>query len=343
MQRDAYAAAGVDIEAGNRAKDRIRAAAARAGRPEVLAGIGPFAAMFHLGAGYRDPVLVSSTDGVGTKVLLAAAMDAHASIGRDLVNLSVNDILTTGARPLFFLDYIASSSLTEEAKVALVSGMADACAAAGCALIGGETADMPDVYRPGDFDLAGFIVGIVERDAVIDGSRVAAGQTVLMLPSTGAHTNGYSLIRAIWGLGKGDPGHDRAVLERYEPALGRTLGEALLAPHPSYLNEVQPALPHLTAIAHITGGGLIENLPRVLPEGLCARIERHRWQVPPLFRLIAEVGEVEEATMFRTFNMGVGLVLVTPDPDAVRVLVPEARPIGAIEVRPDHAPQVLLS
>ena len=340
---DAYAEAGVDIAAANRATERIKRVAARATRPEVLAGVGPFAALFRLGEGYRDPVLVSSTDGVGTKVLLARALGIWDTVGRDLVNHCVNDILTAGAAPLFFLDYLASSSLAEEQKVALVAGMADACAEAGCALIGGETADMPDLYRPGDFDIAGFIVGVVERDAVIDGGRIQAGDALLMLPSSGLHTNGYSLVRKIWELGKGDEAHDRAVLARYEPSLGTTLGQALLEPHRSYLDDLRPVLPLLKGIAHITGGGLPENVPRILPAGLAARIDRRAWEVPPLFRLIQETGEIDTATMFRTFNMGVGIVLVTSEPDAVRAALPEARQIGVVEPRAEDAPAVILA
>ena len=332
---DAYAQAGVDIAAATRATERIKRVAARASRPEVLAGVGPFSALFRLGGAYRDPVLVSSTDGVGTKVLIARALGIYNTVGRDLVNHCVNDILTSGAEPLFFLDYLASSTLDEDAKVALVEGMADACAEAGCALVGGETADMPDIYQPGDFDIAGFIVGVVERENVIDGSRIQAGDALLMLPSSGLHTNGYSLVRKLWELGKGDAEHDRAVLERMEPTLGRSLGEALLEPHRPYLHDLRPVLPHLTGIAHITGGGLYENVPRILPDGLAARFERAAWEIPPLFRLIQQTGEVDSATMFRTFNMGVGIVLATREPAAVLAALPEARQIGTVEERAD--------
>jgi phosphoribosylformylglycinamidine cyclo-ligase len=333
MTADAYAQAGVDIAAGDRTKERIKGVAARASRLEVLAGVGPFSALFRLGGGYRDPVLVSSTDGVGTKVLLARAMGIYDTVGRDLVNHCVNDILTSGAEPLFFLDYLASSSLEEDRKVEIVAGMAAACEEAGCALIGGETADMPDIYRPGDFDIAGFIVGVVERDQVIDGSGIAAGDTLLMLPSSGLHTNGYSLVRKIWELGKGDDAHDRAVLERVEPSLGESLGVALLEPHRSYLDALRPVLPRLTGIAHITGGGIPGNVPRILPDGLTARFDHTAWEIPPLFRLIQQTGEIDTPTMFRTFNMGVGIILVTPDPSAVIATLPEARQIGTVERR----------
>ena len=333
----------MDIAAANRAVERIKRVAARATRPEVLAGVGPFSAMFRLGTRYRDPVLVSSTDGVGTKVLLARALGVYDTVGRDLVNHCVNDILCSGAEPLFFLDYLASSSLEEDQKVAIIAGMADACADAGCALIGGETADMPDIYRPGDFDIAGFIVGVVERDAAIDGSRIAAGDALLMLPSTGLHTNGYSLVRKIWELGKGDEAHDRAVLERVEPSLGTSLGAALLEPHRSYLADLRPVLPHLTGIAHITGGGLPDNVARILPEGLAARVDRSAWEVPPLFRLIQETGEVDSATMFRTFNMGIGIVLATAEPDTVLAALPEAQRVGAVEPRPEGGAALIIA
>src|SRR5215216_4979923 len=342
MATDAYAQAGVDIAAANRLTERIKRTAARASRPEVLAGVGPFSAMFRLAGTYRDPVIVSSTAGVGTKVLLARALGVYDSVGRDLVNHCVNDILTTGAEPLFFLDYLASSSLADEHKLDLIAGMAAACEEAGCALIGGETADMPDVYRPGDFDIAGFIVGVVERDRALDPGRIEAGDALLMLPSSGLHTNGYSLVRTIWGLGKGDEAHDRAVLEAHEPSLGTTLGAALLEPHRSYLDELRPVLPHLKAIAHITGGGLPDNVARIVPDGLTARFDRAAWEVPPLFRLIQQTGEVDNATMFRTFNMGVGVVLATAKPEAVLAALPEARPIGVIETRQGDAAAVVI-
>jgi phosphoribosylformylglycinamidine cyclo-ligase len=288
-------------------------------------------------------VLVSSTDGAGTKVLLARALGIYDTVGRDLVNHCVNDILTTGAEPLFFLDYLASSSLEDAHKLDLVAGMAAACEAAGCALIGGETADMPDIYRPGDFDIAGFIVGVVERDRVIDASRIEEGDALLMLPSSGLHTNGYSLVRKIWDLGKGDERHDRAVLDRHEPTLGRTLGAALLEPHRSYLDDLRPLLAHLKGIAHITGGGLPDNVARIMPDGLTARFDRASWEIPPLFRLIQETGEVDSATMFRTFNMGVGVVLATDEPEAVLAALPEARQVGVVVPRDAGGPSVAIT
>jgi phosphoribosylformylglycinamidine cyclo-ligase len=315
-----YAAAGVDIDASNRAVERMKALAAGTTRPEVMSGIGPFAALFRLGAGkqYNDPVIVSSTDGVGTKVKIARALGRYDTIGIDLVNACLNDVLTTGAEPLFFLDYIAGNGLSEDVKVALVAGMADACRDAGCALIGGETADMPGVYSEGDFDLAGFVVGVAESEALLDGNRIAEGDVLLALPSNGLHTNGYSLVRAVFDVCRGGPedeAHDREVLRRARAELGGgTLGEALLIPHRSYLHELRPLLPRIKAMAHITGGGLLENVPRILPPTVAARFDRSSWTVPPLFQLIQQAGTIADVEMFRTFNMGIGMVrAVSPE------------------------------
>ena len=330
--QSAYARAGVDIGAGRRLAARIKEMARSTARPEVLAGVGPFASLFHL-AGYSDPVLVASADGVGTKLNIAAALGRYDSVGVDLVNHCINDIFTTGAEPLFFLDYLAGGDLTEEQKLAAVGGMAAACRDAGCALIGGETADMPDVYVPGAFDLAGFIVGVVERDRIIDGSTIQDGDILLGVPSSGLHTNGYSLVRSVFNVGRGgDPAAERAALYRTYPELGLTLGEALLAPHRCYYREVKPVLRFLKGIAHITGGGLIDNVPRVLPEGLAARFDRASWRVPPLFTLIQRQGNVSDEEMFRVFNMGLGLVLVCAPSDVkhVRSPLPEARVVGQV-------------
>jgi phosphoribosylformylglycinamidine cyclo-ligase len=337
-----YAASGVDLDARRRVVERYRDVARVAGRPEVLAGVGPFAGLFHLGAKYKDAVLVSSTDGVGTKTKLAALTGSYESLGHDIVANCVNDAFTTGAEPLFFLDYIASSDLPADAKVAIVKGVADACAELGCALLGGETADMPGVYPAGEFDLVGFIVGAVERDALIDGTRVVAGDRLLALPSSGLHTNGYSLVRSALGIGL-DPANaaaDRARLQRYEEELGETLAAALLRPHRCYVNDLKPVLSSVEgpvlgmtkAIAHITGGGIEENLPRVLPASLGARVDRGAWEVPPLFRLIQHAGSIEEAEMWRVFNMGLGLVIAVAPSDvaSVKALLPEAFGVGEV-------------
>jgi phosphoribosylformylglycinamidine cyclo-ligase len=329
---DAYARAGVDLSARNELVERIKRVAGQATRPEVMAGVGPFGALFKLGD-YRAPVLVSSTDGVGTKLRIATIMGRYDTVGQDLVNHCVNDILTSGAHPLFFLDYVGSSDLPDDRKLELIGGMARACAAHGCALIGGETADMPDIYAPGDFDLVGFIVGVVEREHVIDGSKIAEGDVLLALPSTGLHTNGYSLVRKAFGIGTGgDEASDRAALERNYPGLEGSLGDALLAVHRSYYDDLKSVLTRLHGIAHITGGGIIDNVPRILPDGLAAHFEKDAWRVPALFSLIQEKGAVSEMDMYHTFNMGLGIVLAVAPADAQPIgeQLRDARPVGRI-------------
>jgi phosphoribosylformylglycinamidine cyclo-ligase len=314
-----YARAGVNLEAAARVKARMGELARHSRRPEVLADVGPFAGLFHL-RGRRDPVLVASCDGVGTKARIAALLGAYEGLGRDLVSLNVNDILTVGAEPLFFLDYIAHHGLPEEALLALVRGMAEACREVGCALLGGETAEMPDVYAPGDFDLAGFVVGAAERGELIDGSRIAPGDVLLGLPSAGLHTNGYSLVRRVFRVGTGeDPAAERQRLEEYVPELGCTLGEELLRPHRCYLREVMAVRKLVKGIAHVTGGGIEANLARILPSGLRAVIDRRAWEVPPIFRLIQERGRVPDDEMWRVFNMGIGMVLVAGEGKAAQV------------------------
>ena len=337
-----YAAVGVDIDAAEALVSRYAAMAKAARRPEVLADIGPFAGLFRLGS-YRDPVLVASTDSVGTKVKLAALVERYEGVGHDLVNHCVNDTLTSGAHPLFFLDYIGTNGLSDDAKAALVKGCVDACREVGAALLGGETADMPGTYRQGDFDLVGFVIGVVERDAVIDGSVIHEGDALIGLPSVGLHTNGYSLVRRIFQIGLDeDPAAERARLEQHYPELNETLADALLRPHRCYYNDLKPFLPAgawlrapalsggaqqaapLHGIAHVTGGGIPGNVPRILPEGLGARIDRATWDVPPIFRLIQAKGGIVDDEMYRAFNMGLGIVLaVAPDAaDAVRAHLP---------------------
>jgi len=327
-----YLDAGVDIDAAEATIEGFKAVGRRTMRPEVLGGIGAFSGLFRM-AGHTDPVLVASADGVGTKLLLAAALGRYDTVGQDLVNHCIDDILTAGAAPLFFLDYLATNGLAQEHRVELVAGIGEACARQGVALLGGETADMPDLYRPGDYDLAGFIVGVVERDAVIDGSKVAPGDVLVALPSTGLHTNGYSLVREAFGVGKGlSAAQDRAILDEPYEALGGSLGEALLAIHRCYLPELRPLLPRLHGVAHITGGGIPGNLPRIFREGLAARLDPASWAVPPLFRLIQERGRVAPPEMFRTFNMGVGVILAVASEDAAVILaeLPEAWRIGEV-------------
>ena len=335
-----YADAGVDIDAGDATARRFGAIGRGTHGPEVLSLGGGFAGLFALGPrGYKDPVLVGATDGVGTKVLIAAAFDHFEGVGRDVVNNNVNDLITVGAEPLFFLDYLATADLPQERRIEIVEGIGAACAEQGIALLGGETADMPDVYRSGDYDLAGFIVGVVERDGIIDGSKLAEGDALVALPSTGLQTNGYSLVRAIWGLGKGLGIEAERTLLNERPAElgGRTLGEALLAVHGSFYPALKPLMSRLKALAHITGGGIPGNLGRPFPAALAAQIDTDSWTVPPLFQLIQREGNVEDAEMFRTFNMGVGMVVaVAPsDLDATLAALPGAWRIGEVVARGD--------
>ena len=337
-----YADAGVDIDAGDATARRFGAIGRGTHGPEVLRLGGGFAGLFALGdKGYRDPVLVGATDGVGTKVLIAAALDRFEGVGRDVVNNNVNDLITVGAEPLFFLDYLATADLPQEQRIAIVEGIGAACAEQGIALLGGETADMPDVYRSGDFDLAGFIVGVVERDGIIDGSRLAEGDALVALPSTGLQTNGYSLVRAIWGLGKGlGVEAERTLLhEQPEELGGRTLGDALVAVHGSFYPQLKPLFPTIHAAAHITGGGIPGNLGRPFPETLAAQIDVDSWAVPGLFRLIQREGNVTDAEMFRTFNMGVGMIVAVAasDLEATLAALPGAWRIGEVVARGDGA------
>jgi phosphoribosylformylglycinamidine cyclo-ligase len=305
-----YIDAGVDIDAGNRAVSLIKDAVRSTHTAAVLGGLGQFAGSFELPEGYRRPVLVSSTDSVGTKVKVAIAAGRHRGIGIDLVNHCVNDIATSGADPLFFLDYFATGKLQPELLAEIVDGAAEACRAAGCALVGGETAEMPGVYALGDYDIAGFIVGVVERDRRIGAVPAAAGDVLVGLPSSGLHTNGFSLVRHLFQSERMQDAFNELSLDGAAP----TLAEVLLAPHRSYLSELRLAREavELRGAAHVTGGGLIENVPRALPDGLAAEIETSAWEVPPIFRLIESRG-VASDEMWRTFNMGIGMVLaVTP-------------------------------
>jgi phosphoribosylformylglycinamidine cyclo-ligase len=330
----AYAAAGVDIAARGVFAKGLPGILKQARRPEVLSDAGPFSGLFRLGDRYKDPVLAASADGIGTKVKLHLAANRLDLCGPDILGASINDVLACGAEPIFFLDYIAGNGLTNDQKTTLVEGVARACAEANCALLGGETADMPDVYAPGEFDLAGFIVGVVEREKIIDGSKVKAGDLIFGLPSSGAHTNGYSLARKVLGIADGEaPAETQRRLEE-RPALlgGQTVGEAILAVHRPYYAELSPFFDRVHGIAHITGGGYPENVPRVLPEGTTAVFDTRAWPVLPVFRLIQQRGEISNEEMYEVFNMGIGIVfMVDPaDADAVRAAMPEAREIGRV-------------
>jgi phosphoribosylformylglycinamidine cyclo-ligase len=310
-----YRTAGVSIDAGNETVNRIKGLAKRTFTPGVLSAIGSFGGLFRLGTDYRDPILVSSADGVGTKLKVAFLTGRHHTVGQCLVNHCVNDILVQGAEPLFFLDYLATGSLSPEVAAQVVEGVSTGCVENGCALIGGETAEMPGFYAPGEYDIAGFIVGVVERDRLITGERLRPGDALLGLRSTGLHTNGYSLARAIifehLGLAVGS-----VVGE-----LGCTIGDELLRVHRSYLPVVRPLLEAglVKGLAHITGGGITENLPRILPPGTAALVDKSSWTPNAVFRYLQRAGSVPEDDMYRTFNMGIGMIVACAADDEPRV------------------------
>ncbi|MDK2817402.1 MAG: phosphoribosylformylglycinamidine cyclo-ligase [Moorella sp. (in: firmicutes)] len=311
-----YAAAGVDITAGNRAVELMQEHVRRTFRPGVLGDLGGFGGLFALEPGrYRQPVLVAGTDGVGTKLKIAFLMDRHDTIGIDAVAMCVNDILVHGAEPLFFLDYLAVGKMVPEKVAQIVAGVAEGCRRAGCALIGGETAEMPGFYPEDEYDLAGFAVGVVEREELLDGSRIRPGQVVLGLASSGLHSNGFSLARRVLLAEAG------YTLDRQLPELGRALGEELLEPTRIYVASLLPLIKEglIKGLAHITGGGLVENPPRILPKDVNMRLDRRSWPVPPVFRLIQENGKVPEPEMYRTFNMGLGMLAVVAAGDVDRV------------------------
>jgi phosphoribosylformylglycinamidine cyclo-ligase len=319
-----YASAGVNIDLAREVKKRIADLAQSTYGPEVLSGVGFFGGLYEF-KGFKQPVLVSHVDGVGTKIKIALAMGKHDTIGMDIVNHCVNDIFTCGAKPLFFLDYIAMGKLVPERVETIVTGLAKACKQVGCALMSGETAEMPGFYSGDDYDLAGFIIGAVEKDKAMMGKTITAGDVIIGLPSSGPHTNGYSLIRKIFG-------ETREKLDVYYPELGRKLGEALLEPHRCYYNELKSHLPIIKGLAHITGGAYYKNIPRILPEGLAAHINRKSWTVPPLFQLIQKTGKVDTDEMYRVFNMGIGMVAVCAPQNVNKLTkaLPEAKVIGEV-------------
>lgn len=311
-----YAGAGVDIDAATEAKKRIRSLARGTFTPGVLTDIGSFGALYQIDkTRYREPLLVSSCDGVGTKLKVAFMTGIHNTVGFDLVSHCVSDIMVQGARPLFFLDYIACGAMELGVVEQIVSGLVQGCRETGCALIGGETAEMPDFYAPGEYDLAGFIVGVVDRDRVVDGSGIRPGDKLLGLASIGLHTNGYSLARRLFfdrlGFRPGD----------VVPELGAAVGDLLLTPHRSYYSLLEPLLEtgFLKGMAHITGGGITDNLPRILPTGTAAVVQKGRWPVLPLFTYMQEKGGIDEEEMYRTFNMGIGMILVVSSEDTPQV------------------------
>lgn len=305
-----YKQAGVDVEAGREFVDNIRNLVVSTHRPEVLGGLGGFSGLFALPSGYKEPVLVSGTDGVGTKLKLANTLNFHHTVGIDLVAMCVNDVLTSGAEPLFFLDYLATGKLNQQQLTEVVSGIAQGCRLAGCALIGGETAEMPGFYPPGEYDLAGFCVGVVEKSLILDGSQVKVGDVAIGLESSGIHSNGFSLVRKVIDE------CNISLQDNLDFWGQKSLAELLLTPTKIYVKPILAAAKsglEIHGMAHITGGGLPENLPRCLPEGMSININRSSWEVPPIFRWISEVGNVNEEGMFNTFNMGIGfVVLVSP-------------------------------
>jgi phosphoribosylformylglycinamidine cyclo-ligase len=342
MKETRYSDAGVDISAADEAKKRISSAVKSTHGPSVLGGIGGFGGLFSLSDLPDDPVLVSSIDGVGTKLKLAFALNRHGTVGKDIVNHCINDILVQGARPLFFMDYLATGKLEPGIIEEIVEGIAEACRESGCALLGGETAEMPGFYSEGEYDLAGTIVGAVGRAELITGDRVSEGDAILGLASSGLHTNGYSLARMVL-LDKGG-----LPLTELHPDLGRSVGDELLEPHRCYAPAVLPLLGKLriNGMVHITGGGYEGNIPRVVPSGLTAALDKESWPVQPVFHLIAKMGNVPEDEMFRTFNMGLGLLLIVHPDDSDRALEElsasgeEVYRVGSVVKRADGDPPV---
>ena len=337
MPGETYLSAGVDLETSREIKERIKAFSRFTQGPQVMSTGGDFAGLYRL-EGYKEPLLVSSADGVGTKLKVASYLGHYESLGIDLVNLNINDILTRGAKPLFFLDYISMARLEAPVVDAMVRGMAWACREANCALIGGETAQMPGLYQEGGFDLAGFVVGGVERSELLDSSHVNRGDLLVGLPSSGLHTNGFSLVRQVFKIEE-DPS---ALYHHYEE-LGHTLGEELIIPHRCYYPLLEPVLPIINTMAHISGGGLVGNLPRILPDGLAARLDAGTWNTPPIFNLVQKVGRIERYEMYRVFNMGLGMVLVcAPDKvTEVQKLLPEVQVVGDVIAQEDDRRAVI--
>ena len=336
-----YRDAGVDIDAGDDLVDRIKPLAKKTMREGVLAGIGGFGALFEVPKRYKEPVLVSGTDGVGTKLRLAFEWNRHETIGQDLVAMSVNDILVQGAEPLFFLDYFACGKLTVDTAATVVGGIAKGCELSGCALIGGETAEMPGMYPPGEYDLAGFAVGAVEKSKIITGATIVPGDSVIAIGSSGAHSNGYSLVRKIIERAGAKPSDDLG---------GRSLADVVMAPTEIYVKPLLKLISEINVkgMAHITGGGLVDNVPRVLPENIQAVLHRDSWQMPELFRWLQMKGGVADAEMVRVFNCGIGMVVIT-SPDqldaAIKSLTAQglkAWTVGEVVERPKDAPQTIV-
>ena len=331
ITKKAYALAGVDIHIADKVKKIIAQQARTTFRPEVI-GSEFFGSMFQL-KGYHEPVLVSSTDGVGTKLKIASLLGKNDTVGMDIVNHCVNDILCCGAEPLFFLDYIAMGKLVPEQIEAIISGIVRACREVGCALIGGETAEMPGIYSQGNYDLVGFIVGVVEKKNILDNSSIVPDDVILGLPSSGLHTNGYSLVRKVFGIDA-----NPSCLNKFYPELGKSLGEELLQVHRCYYPQLKPALSLIKGIAHITGGGFVGNIPRILPEGVAAHLKKRSWDILPIFKLIQKEGAIKETEMYQVFNMGIGITIVCSPRQVAKIVIilPQAKVIGGIIKREDE-------
>ncbi|MFW6117936.1 MAG: phosphoribosylformylglycinamidine cyclo-ligase [Chloroflexota bacterium] len=335
--KEAYALSGVDIHLANKVKGTVFQQVRATFRPEVI-GSGFFGSMFEL-KGYNEPVLVSSTDGVGTKLKIASLTGKNDTVGMDIVNHCVNDILCCGAEPLFFLDYIAMDKLKPEQIEAIILGIVQACGEAGCSLVGGETAEMPGIYSRETYDLVGFIVGVVEKRNIIDGSSIVPDDVILGLPSSGLHTNGYSLIRRVFGIDA-----NPSCLNQFYPELGKSLGEELLQPHRCYYPQIKSALPMIKGIAHITGGGFAGNIPRILPQDLAAHLHKDSWDILPIFKLVQKEGDIDEMEMYQVFNMGIGLTLVCSPQQVAKIvsILPQAKIIGEI-IKRESEERVLIN
>ena len=333
--KETYAAAGVDIDLKSKVISRIGKYAQTTLRPEVLSGVGFFGGLFEM-KGYKKPVIVSSVDGVGTKLKIASALGKYDTVGKDIVAHCVNDIITSGAEPVFFLDYIATGKIVAERLEAVGKSLAEACKDVGMALIGGETAEMPGIYHGDDFDLVGFIVGVVEKDRIMMGSSIVEGDAVICLPSNGLHTNGYSLARKVFG-------ETKEALNKRNSSLGSTVGAALMKTHTCYFNQLKPLMQHIKGLAHVTGGGPVGNIPRSLPKGLAARLDSKKWDVPPIFTLLKKKGGIETAEMYRVFNMGIGMAVICAPEDVKKLIktLPGATVIGEV-VKEQGAARVII-
>lgn len=345
-EKASYKDAGVDIDNANIFVERLRPLVKSTLRKEVMSSIGGYGGLFHLDIGRtKDPVLVASTDGVGTKLKIAQLLNKHDTIGIDLVAMSVNDIIVQGAEPLFFLDYLATGKIDVETSIQILEGIVKGCQEAGCALIGGETAEMPGLYGPGEYDLAGFCVGIVEADRLVDGSEIGVGDKIIGLASQGLHSNGYSLARKVLLENAGLKPEDRL------DELGHTLGEELIRPTRIYVKSLLNILKNFTVkgMAHITGGGFLDNLPRIVPSACSAGIAKGSWPIPPIFSIIQERGNVDEQEMFRVFNMGIGMIMVVSEKQEADILErlhglgEQAYPLGCIEKRRENQSQVIVA